>query len=89
MFDRIGDLNRHRLITDLDLLAEGLELKYSEMDSIEAGLRFKTIGGVIVETTGATLNIDVRDLFVHEVSVVEGTGQDYKYFHNLDSAQKL
>ena len=68
---------------------EGLELKFSEMDSIEAGLRFKTVGGAIVETTGATQNIDVRGVFVHEVSIVEGLGQDYKYFHNLDSAQKL
>ena len=67
---------------------EGLELKYSEMDSIEAGLKFKTIGGVIVETTGSTQNIDVREVFVHEVSVIEGPGQDYK-FHNLDSAERL
>ena len=68
---------------------EGLELKYSEVDSIEAGLKFKTIGGVIVETTGSTQNIDVREVFVHEVSVIEGPGQDYKYFHNLDSAERL
>ena len=30
-------------------------MRYSEMNSIEPGLRFKTIGGLIVETTGQNL----------------------------------
>ena len=64
-------------------------LKYAEMDSIEAGLRFKTQSGLLVETTGVTQNIELHNIYVHEVVIVEGTGQGYKYLHNLDSAQGL
>ena len=64
-------------------------MKYSESDSIEAGLRFKTSGGAIVETTGVTQKIESNDIYVHEVAIAEGTGQGYKYLHNLDNAEKL
>ena len=62
-------------------------MKYSEMASIEAGLRFKTIGGLIVETTGQSQHIESVNVHVHEVMIVEGVGQGNKYLHNLDSAE--
>ena len=64
-------------------------MKYSEMNSIEQGLRFKTIGGLIVETTGQTQSIDSVQVHVHEVVIVEGVGEGNKYLHNLDSAEQL
>ena len=64
-------------------------MRYSEMNSIEAGLRFKTIGGLIVETTGQTQSIHAVEVCVHEVVIVEGVGEGNKYLHNLDSAEKL
>ena len=67
----------------------GTPLKYAEMASIEAGLRFKTQGGLIVQTTGVTQRIESHNLYVHEVAIVEGAGQGAKYLHNLDYAQKL
>ena len=68
---------------------EGNSLKYAEMDSIEAGLRFKTQSGLLVETTGISQNIELHNIHVHEVVIIEGTGQGYKYLHNLDSAEQL
>ena len=68
---------------------EDVSLKYSESDSIEAGLRFKTYGGSIVETTGVTEKIESHNISVHEVVVSEGSGQGYKYLYNLDNAEKL
>ena len=59
------------------------------MNSIEPGLRFKTIGGLIVETTGQTQLIHSVDVYVHEVVIVEGGGEGNKYLHNLDSAEQL
>ncbi len=64
-------------------------MKYSEMKSIEQGLRFKTIGGLIVETTGQTKSIDSVKVYVHEVVIVEGVGEGNRYLHNLDSAEQL
>ena len=64
-------------------------MRYSEMNSIEPGLRFKTIGGLIVETTGQTQLIHSVDVYVHEVVIVEGEGEGNKYLHNLDSAEQL
>ncbi len=64
-------------------------MKYSEMNSIEQGLRFKTIGGLIVETTGQTKSIDSVKVYVHEVVIVEGVGEGNRYLHNLDSAEQL
>ena len=62
---------------------------YAEMGSIEAGLKFKTRAGLIVETTGVTQQIDSVDVHVHEVVIVEGAGQGEKYLHNLDYAEKV
>ena len=64
-------------------------MRYSEMNSIEPGLRFKTIGDLIVETTGQTQLIHSVDVYVHEVVIVEGGGEGNKYLHNLDSAEQL
>ena len=64
-------------------------MKYSEMDSIEPGLRFKTIGNLIVETTGRTELVDSVKVYVHEVVIVAGVGEGNKYLHNLDSAEQL
>ena len=64
-------------------------MKYAEMASVEAGLRFKTQGGLMVETTGVTQHIESHKLYVHEVAILEGTGQGTKYLHNLDFAEKV
>ena len=64
-------------------------MKYSEMDSIEAGLAFKTLSGAIVETTGETLLVDSTNVYVHEVVITEGVGEGNKYLHNLDSAVQI
>ena len=59
------------------------------MDSIEAGLRFKTRAGLTVETTGVTQEVESTDVHVHEVVIVDGAGEGSKYLHNLDYAEKL
>jgi hypothetical protein len=59
------------------------------MESVEAGLRFKTRSGLVVETTGVSQEIESNNLYVHEVVIVEGGGQGNKYLHNLDSAEQL
>ena len=64
-------------------------MKYSEMDSIEAGLKFKTISGLMVETTGSTDYVDTTDVYVHEVVILEGVGEGNKYLYNLDTAESL
>lgn len=63
-------------------------MSYAEMSSIEAGLRFKTRAGLIVETTGVSQHIESTEVHVHEVVIVEGEGQGTKYLHNLDYAEK-
>ena len=62
---------------------------YAEMNSIEAGLKFKTRGGLIVETTGVSQQLENHELHVHEVVIVEGDGQGEKYMHNLDYAEQV
>ena len=64
-------------------------MKFSEMETIDAGLKFKTISGAIVETTGVTLHVESNDLYAHEVVITEGVGEGEKYLHNLDSAESL
>ena len=59
------------------------------MTSIEAGQKFKTQSGLIVETTGVTQHIESTEVHVHEVAITEGTGQGYQYWYNLDNAEKL
>ncbi len=64
-------------------------MKYSEMESIEPGLKFKTLSGILVETTGVTEHIESTEVHVHEVVITEGVGEGNKYLHNLDSAEPL
>ena len=64
-------------------------MKYSEMANIEAGLSFKTVGGVIVETTGQSQYIESVNVNVHDVVIVEGVGEGNHYLHNLDSAELI
>lgn len=61
---------------------------YAEMQSIDAGIKFKTRGGLVVETTGVSQQIESVDVNVHEVVIVEGEGQGEKYLLNLDYAEK-
>jgi hypothetical protein len=68
---------------------EGSSLSYAKQESIESGLRFKTRGGLVVETTGVTQTLEANDDFVHEVVIVEGEGEGNKYLHNLDYAEKV
>ena len=63
-------------------------MSYAEMGSVEAGLRFKTRAGLIVETTGVSQHIESTEVNVHEVVIVEGEGQGNKYLHNLDYAEQ-
>ncbi len=62
---------------------------YAEMQSIDAGIKFKTRAGLVVETTGVSQPIESVDVHVHEVVIVEGEGQGEKYMHNLDYAEKV
>lgn len=64
-------------------------MSYAKRESIEAGLRFKTKSGLIVETTGVTQHVDQVDILVHEVEISEGPGKGNKFLHNLDSAERL
>lgn len=59
------------------------------MESIDSGLKFKTVSNLMVETTGTTEHLEETDLFVHEVRVLEGPGEGNKYLHNLDSAEQI
>ena len=62
---------------------------YAGVSSVAAGLRFRTRSGVAVRTTGHTVYLPSRDIYVHEVEVVEGPGQGNRFLHNLDYAQPL
>ena len=64
-------------------------LSYAESDSVEAGLKFKTRAGLVVETTGVSQKVEAHDLTVHEVVIVEGPGEGSKYVINLDYAEQL
>ena len=64
-------------------------MKYSEMESIDSGLKFKTIGGVLVETTGQSEFIESVNVHVHNAVILDGIGQGNHYLHNLDSAELL
>ena len=64
-------------------------LNYSEMDSVEPGLKFKTISGLMVETTGNSDYVDATDVHVHEVVILEGVGEGNKYLYNLDTGELL
>ena len=62
---------------------------YAQTEMVDPGLRFKTKGGLLVETTGVTVHIESTDVFVHEVVITEGVGEGDKYLHNLDTAEQL
>ena len=62
---------------------------YAEMEDVEAGLKFRSTSGLLVETTGVSLNVDSHDINVHEVVILEGVGEGNTYFYNLDSAEPL
>ena len=62
---------------------------YAEMGSIDAGMKFKTRAGLVVETTGVSKQLEAGDVNVHEVVIVEGARQGEKYLHNLDYAEKV
>jgi hypothetical protein len=62
-------------------------MAYGEQSSVEAGLRFKTLSGLVVQTTGNSLHIDSHNIYVHEVEIVEGQWQGNKFLYNLDYAE--
>ena len=62
-------------------------MSYAEQSSVEKGLRFKTLAGLVVQTTGSTTHIESVNVHVHEVEIVEGPSQGRKYLHNLDYAE--
>lgn len=64
-------------------------MNYSERETIEAGLRFKTSSGPVVETTGVSKHIEPVSLYVHEVVILEDPGKGNTFLHNLDSAEPL
>ena len=64
-------------------------MKYSEMEEIEAGLKFKTRSGITVETTGVSLHVESTEVYAHEVVIVQGVGEGNRYLHNLDSAEPI
>ena len=64
-------------------------MKYVEMESVEAGLRFKSAAGLMVETTGKTTHIEAHSMYVHEVKIVEGPSEGQTFLHNLDYAELL
>lgn len=73
----------------LPALKRGFTLTYAETETVESGLKFKTISGLMVETTGVSLLVESHDVYVHEVVITEGIGEGNKYLHNLDSAEPL
>ena len=64
-------------------------LNYAEMESVDPGLKFKTISGLMVETTGNSDYVDATDVHVHEVVILEGVGEGNKYLYNLDTGELL
>jgi hypothetical protein len=64
---------------------EEAELSYSTMEEVDAGIKLKTFGGLLVETTGTSMHIESNDIHVHEVVITEGVGEGNKYLYNLDS----
>ena len=59
------------------------------MEEVEAGLKFKTRSGIVVETTGVSLHVESTEVYVHEVIIAQGVGEGNKYLHNLDSAEPV
>ena len=64
-------------------------MSYAEMEEVEAGLKFRSASGLLVETTGNSENIDSHDINVHEVVILEGVGEGNTYLYNLDTAEPV
>ena len=68
-------------------------MKFAEMQTVEAGLKFKTRSNLVVTTTGKSLAVTphghTEDIYVHEVSITEGANQGQVYWHNLDASEAL
>ncbi len=64
-------------------------MKYADMKSIKMGMIFKSAGGLTVMTSGTTRFIPSRNVYVHEVEIIEGEGKGNRYLHNLDAAELL
>jgi hypothetical protein len=68
-------------------------MKFAEMKTVAAGLRFKTRSNLVVTTTGKTLAVTphghTAEIYAHEVSVTDGPNKGQVYWHNLDAAQAL
>ena len=64
-------------------------MKYSETNTIEAGMKFTTTSGLIVETTASSLEIETNGIFVHEVKIIEGHNEGNTFLNNLDMAEKV
>ena len=64
-------------------------MKYAEMENVETGLQFKTPSGLDVETTGSTVLVQVHEIYVHEVTITDGTGKGETFLFNLDYGEAL
>ena len=62
---------------------------FAEMEAVDAGIKFKSHSGLMVETTGVSLTVDSHDITVHEVSILEGVGEGNTYYYNLDTAELI
>ncbi len=63
--------------------------KYAEMASVVAGLKFKTPGGLLVETTGKSQVVASHKMHVHEVKITDGASSGQQFLFNLDYAQPV
>ena len=59
------------------------------LEAVDAGIKFKSHSGLMVETTGVSLTVDSHDITVHEVSILEGVGEGNTYYYNLDTAELI
>ena len=66
-------------------------MAYGEQDSVQAGLRFRTRSGVVVETTGNTSHVQSKavpqGVYVHQVRIAEGDQKGTTFLCNLDYAE--
>ena len=62
-------------------------MAYAGQASIVPGLRFKTPSGLVVKTTGKTVNVESHHIYVHEVEIVQGPGEGNRFYLHLDYAQ--
>ena len=62
---------------------------YTDQESVEPDLRFKSPSGLLVKTTGKSLRVDTKEIWVHEVIIEEGPGKGNTFVLNLDVAEPL